>query len=310
MYKTLLVPLDGSTFSERALPLATTLARAAGATITLIHCAWSKPKSGENSNAAQQRAMSEAQAYLDSIASKAAPPDIRITTRAPFAAPAAGILAAIDQSTAGLVIMCTHGRSGVGRVLYGSVAETVIAKSPVPVLLVHPTGPVPNLAAASGASRILVPLDGSALAESSLPAALDMAHTLGASLRLLRVVAPNVGYYPDPMLGQPYISDTGEKVVQEEIAEAEAYLKRISDRLATSAPVHVVVRLGWPSELIVDEARSAGVKLIAMATHGHTGLAEPAHGQRGARCAATFWAAITACAPARPGCKEVGGATP
>jgi nucleotide-binding universal stress UspA family protein len=274
MYKTLLVPLDGSAFSERALPLATTLARAAGATITLIHCAWSKPKPGEETNAAQQRAVGEAQTYLSGISSTLGPQNVRIETRAPFAAPAAGILAEIGHGAADLVIMCTHGRSGVGRVLYGSVAEAVLAKSPVPILLVLPTGPVPDLATASGTSSILVPLDGSTLAEASLPAALDMARALACSLQLLRVVVPNVGYYPDPMLGQPYISDAGEKVIQEEMTEAETYLKQMSDRLAGQVTVHSLVRLGWPSESIVDEARASGAKLIAMATHGHTGLAD------------------------------------
>jgi nucleotide-binding universal stress UspA family protein len=274
MYKTLLVPLDGSAFSERALPLATTLARAAGATITLIHCAWSKPKPGEDANAAQQRAVGEAQTYLSGVASRLGTLNVRIGTRAPFAAPAAGILAEVTAAAADLVVMCTHGRSGVGRVLYGSVAEAVMAKSPVPVLLVHPTGPVPDLATAPGGSSVLVPLDGSALAEASLPAALDMARALGGALQLLRVVVPNVGYYPDPMLGQPYISDSGEKVIQEQTAEAEGYLKKISDGLAGDVTVQSLVRLGWPSESIVDEAHASGAKLIAMATHGHTGLAD------------------------------------
>jgi nucleotide-binding universal stress UspA family protein len=273
MYKTLLVPLDGSAFSERALPLATALARASDAAITLIHCAWSKPKPGEATGAAQQRAVREAQTYLSGVASRLAPENVVIQTHAPSALPADGILAETAQGAADLIVMCTHGRSGLGRVLYGSVAEAVLAKSPVPILLVHPTGPVPDLAD-GGSSSILVPLDGSTLAEASLPAALDMARALGSSVHLLRVVAPNVGYYPDPMLGQPYVSDAGERVIQEEIAEAEGYLKKISAGLAGDVTLHSLVRLGWPSESIVDEARVSGAKLIAMATHGHTGLAD------------------------------------
>src|SRR5262249_52164400 len=89
---------------------------------------------------------------------------------------------------ADLIVMTTHGRSGLGRWLYGSVAEAVLARSLVPVLLVRSGMPTSDLSAEGGAQRVLLPLDGSPNAERALPAAANLARAIGAEILLARVV--------------------------------------------------------------------------------------------------------------------------
>jgi nucleotide-binding universal stress UspA family protein len=176
---------------------------------------------------------------------------------------------------ADLVAMATHGRSAAGRWPYGSVADGVLQRASVPVLLVpkHVTTEWPN----DGPLRILVPLDGSELSEAVLTPVAAFARRLGATLVLVRVV-----------IWPPYAqANPGELLIAEdwdnELAAARIYLARVVDRFQTteilgSGPplpdVRYRAELGRPAEgVIVRVAEDERVDLVAMATHGRGGLA-------------------------------------
>jgi nucleotide-binding universal stress UspA family protein len=172
MIRSILVPLDGSEFSERALPVGCELARAIGARLVLVcvagpglaldvsltagdkrdiaekyanvreedHLLSTDPRMVERM-VGQVRTVAEAEAYLAGVAARLAEANIQIETGVPYGSATEGILTEIDIHSVDLVVMSTHGRSGFSRLISGSVAQAVLARSRVPVLLVPPQRP-------------------------------------------------------------------------------------------------------------------------------------------------------------------------
>lgn len=270
MAGTILVPLDGSPLAERALPYAELLAQALEARLVLVRAVVAHTFPGVDPTDAQVRAVEEAEAYLAGLAARLAERGLAVETATPYGDAVQEILLEIDLRRADLVVMATHGRSGLGRWVYGSVAAGVLARSPVPVLLVRAWQP--SLAAPPIAKqpRLLVPLDGSEFAEEALPVAVRLAERLGGSLVLVQAV-------PVPMP----VAVPGGVVVPEAFdldsaqAEAHAYLRRVADRLAREHPgleSQVEVRVGLAADAIVAASRDHHAALVVMATHGRTGV--------------------------------------
>jgi nucleotide-binding universal stress UspA family protein len=267
MYHTILVPLDGSAFSERALPMATTLAHTMSSQLVLVRAASASVFTGADPAEAQCQAVKEAQAYLWAVAAGLSEQGLSIEVAVPYGDAAESILLEVGLHSADLVVMCTHGRSGLGRWIYGSVAEQVLARSPAPVLLVHPTGEVATLGPEPKQATLLVTLDGSAFAETALPHAAALAHVFGGTLVLLRAVARPIAAYSYPGVGLVHES------LEEEHQQAESYLGDVAQRLrGDGLSVQTVVREGWPADVIVYRGAALGPKLIVMATHGRTGV--------------------------------------
>jgi nucleotide-binding universal stress UspA family protein len=179
--------------------------------------------------------------------------------------PAAQIVAEARDAGADLVVMATHGRSGLARALLGSVADQLLRRSPVPVLLVPP-GADPAWPP-DGARRVLVPLDGSPLAEQALGPAAALAAALRAETVLLSVVVP-------PPLGYGYFADRDgpfDFKPERELAGARAYLEGVAARLQHGGrPVEVRTAVDTaPGRAIADTAGELGVHAVAMATHGY-----------------------------------------
>lgn len=173
--------------------------------------------------------------------------------------PARGILDVAERSRADLVVMTTHGRSGLGRWAYGSVAEAVLARSPVPVLLVRCHAIEHTLRWDVAPTRVLVPLDGSALAEESLPHALALNQIGNGTIILVRALT------------------TG---LPTERRQAEAYLTALAGSLrARGVAVETVVRAGPAGDAILDETRVASADLVAIATRGLTGCGHSTQGE-------------------------------
>jgi nucleotide-binding universal stress UspA family protein len=186
MYRSLLVPLDGSPFGEHALPLARAIACQAGATLHLVHVhVITVPISVDAipifdaTLDAQDRARE--QAYLDDLARRLSIDGaLRITT-AVLDDPIADALQTYAAAhEIGLVVMTTHGRGAFSRFWLGSVADTLVRCAPMPILLLRPQEKRPNLAQLPEIKHILVPLDGSALAEGILPSATALGALTGA----------------------------------------------------------------------------------------------------------------------------------
>jgi nucleotide-binding universal stress UspA family protein len=144
MFNTILVPLDGSALAEQALAPASRLAARFGGELLLLSVVvperplpglpYLVPRAGDEAAGPSRPRMEEAEAYLAGL--KLSDPGLRVRTLVLGGAPAELIIAAGDEGGADLIVMSTHGRSGLMRLLYGSVAEEVLRGATVPVLLV------------------------------------------------------------------------------------------------------------------------------------------------------------------------------
>src|SRR6266536_1726666 len=179
MFKNILVPLDGSAVSAAALPYAQALAARTGARLILVRAAYLQRPLADGAD--QQRVIAEAEDYLTVQAGQLAKHGFEVQAGVPFGGSAATwILEEVDMRHADMVVMATHDRIGPDRWVHGSVAEVVVGHASVPVLLVGPTHGA-QLAQRLGSGRpvLIVPLDGSELAEAALPVAREFAASLG-----------------------------------------------------------------------------------------------------------------------------------
>lgn len=265
MIQRILVPLDGSSLAERALPYAASLARAPQARLVLLRAVEAHALTGRGRAKARIAAMQEAEDYLDRIAAPLRERGLTIDTSVPYGNAPDAIADEIAFREINLVAMATHGRGGLGRFVYGSVAARVLSDAEVPVLLVRAWEERPG-GSFDHSPRIVVPLDGSRFAEAALPVASDVAKALGGQLTLVQAVAPpEVAGVPDLYYGS---FDP-----EAETASATAYLERQAlDYGDGTHPTQILVPLGPPATLIPEVARANRAALIVMATHGRSGL--------------------------------------
>ena len=251
---TILVPLDGSPLAERALAYAVTLTRKIKGHLVLLRVV--------TTDEATKQIESDLSSAAAKVAADAGLAGVDILTSEGDAGPA--IVDAARSFPRCLIVMSTHGRSGIGRWIYGSVADEVIRTTDVPVVLVSTA--CQRLWSAERPFRILVPLDGSPLAETALTLARDLADDIGANLILLRAVAPLVFAYADAYVYAAYDPDLL-------IEEAERYLKQMVEALQSEGrTVQSRCEYDFPASAIADIARQEDVDLVVMATHGSGGL--------------------------------------
>lgn len=268
MLKVILVPLDGSALGEQALPIATRLATATGAKLVLIQSTRAYGVASPTLDEIQARLTQDSQDYLAPLAQRVRNQGIVVETFVVGETAEEGILLEIDLREADLVVMTTHGRSGIGRWIYGSVAESVLRQSPVPILLVRASTTETASPLDVDHPRIVVPLDGSFFAEAALPIAAELARATGGALTLLRAIIPPSSLAPSRMVTSEYVTE----MVELSIQRAEDYLTAQAEALAqTGLTVEKVIRVGSAAEAILEESKNAS--LIAMTTHGRTGLA-------------------------------------
>lgn len=283
--KRILVGLDGSSWAEAALPYVEKIATAGNTTVVLMRVvppagkSTAEPpqnsthdeaddRSGVEVDADLRRHDSKAEHYLADIAERLGQRGVTVETAIVSGEPAPVLIEQAQLRGAELIILSTHGRSGLGRWIYGSVADQVMRESTVPVVLIPSTS---HFRWPEGrAPRILIPLDGSPLAEAVLAPALALAETLRAELILVRVVGLPMGTYawsyPD---GASYLIESLD--LQE--AEARQYLDAVAARLReTGRGVTAVTQIGMPAFTIIDVAREQQADLIALSTHGASGL--------------------------------------
>ena len=148
----ILVPLDGSTFAEAALRKALDLAGDEGATISLLRAAEAYTRLGADPVDAQVRAVREAEEYLAAVVRrlKRRGRRARIETHVWYGPAAAAIVEAAATQKADLIVMSTHGRSGLGRLILGSVTESVLRGTTVPILIVRPESAPVNVPVGAG----------------------------------------------------------------------------------------------------------------------------------------------------------------
>ena len=301
MYSKVIVPLDGSELAEQALPYARLVAAATSVPVELVSAYDVLPPALHDHGAmlatremlvAAQR---ESESYLAGVCERlrAAGCDA-----APIAMPGAGaperaIVERATQDPQALLVMSTHGRSGVTRWALGSVADKVLHAVPNPALIMH--------AVAAGGSRLergaeaergaepdigfaaaLVPLDGSSLAELSLPHAITLAEALGVGVELVRVT-PTADYYRSHLAGpfrRMVLSRADAAAMVEELIDTDehavsAYFADVQERMAAQgqpaggvAAQHLL--RDDVAQAIIDRATERQA-LTVMTTHGRSG---------------------------------------
>jgi nucleotide-binding universal stress UspA family protein len=259
MFSKILVPLDGSPLSERALPPALAVAQSASAHLLLARvptlAGSHEPPTGRSLEVARR----EIRTYLAGVR-QAQPPEVNLTTLMPEGDVASAIVDTAAAERADLIVMSTHGYSGLTRWVLGSVTEKVLRTAPCPVLAVRAPDTI---------QKIAITLDGSELSERALEPGLELAQHLHADVTLLRCV--------------PYaaINDSldeverglGRRPQQDLIDEAAAYLAARLERAARSGlEIKTEVRVGPAADNIYEFVETYHTDLIVMATHGRTGV--------------------------------------
>ena len=266
----IVVPLDGSDIAASVLPFVIDIASRNGAELILATVVQSAGTWGSTATMdAMEREEELARTYLseqlDVVRGSGA------TARMTFTRgeAAEGILSIAKREEADMVAIGTHGRSGVTRWLFGSVASRVLEASSIPVLFLHPETGEDKGAPGDVIQKIIVPLDGSDLAASIVPHVEEFAKSVGASLVFFSAVAP-VTTYPG------YESSQG-AAIGNVIDEMQDQAKAITSRAAEGAisrglEATSATTLGSPVDGILQAADDVAADLIAIATHGRGGL--------------------------------------
>lgn len=270
----IMVTLDGSELSELALPLARGLARATGAEVVLFRAAVAQVVPGLDPSYMQVQVVAEAQQYLEALEDKLRSSGFNVTSVVSYGPAPEQIVDMAEFLGVDLIVMSTHGRSGLGRWVYGSVADKVLRGSSVPVLLVRARDYQPQ-AEEVVPSKILVPLDGSKLAEAILPYVADLASKLETTVVLFQVLQP----VEEALVEEGRVVAYVDELMSQRAAAARKYLDEISARLAADGiAAQVKVAFGSPPEEIIQNAHQLGVDMIAMSTHGRSGVSRWVYG--------------------------------
>lgn len=265
-----LVPVDGSAQAEQVLPLAMRIAQAGDGDLDLL---WVWPQRGMRPEHDPDGPMASARRnYLEALVERvgdriAGPCSRSIRT----GRPADAILRHIEESGANLVVMASRGHGGLWRLGIGSTTEAVVHRSTVPVIVLRaPHEFEADFRAPVRLDRVVVALDGSAIAEAILEPAIEFALLVGAEIELVRVVQefapamPGAAYMPHPIQ-----ESRGEESRDREAATA--YLAQIAAGMrASGLAVRASVRAARSAdEGILRFVRESDADLVAVATHGH-----------------------------------------
>lgn len=175
---------------------------------------------------------------------------------------------------ADVIVMATRGQTGMSHFMFGSVAERVVRLSAAPVLTVRPGGVSKSI---GSIQTVLVPTDFSANSGAALPYAVELARSGKGKIVLAHVVDDSVYYAGEP---GAYGVEGVERWLETTIEEADRRLDDLAERVATenSLTVEPVRVIGNPAAKLIDVAEAFSVDLIALATHGYTGLSRAVFG--------------------------------
>jgi nucleotide-binding universal stress UspA family protein len=253
----LLVPLDGTAEARSALPYALALA-APAAEIILVTAV---PEMAETQAA-------QARAQLDEVADELRQLGHDVQTRVVSGDAAAGILQSARAAGAGMIVIASHDRSAFGRLVHGSVADRVAREASVPTMVVRTAEPVSGPV---GITRLVVPLDGSSLAEEALPVAVAISRRLQSPLVLLRAVNPADLLPPAVGIGEAIPFGMYDALEQEQEHDAQSYLETVAARLRQQGvPVVTGVLSGSPARAITEATKPGDV--VVLTSYERNGL--------------------------------------
>jgi nucleotide-binding universal stress UspA family protein len=250
--------LDGSADGATALPMPRLMALSQGAELTLAMVLLPDTQPGSTRGPAD---------YLQEAAAPARETGVVVHTTLRVGDPATALLGLVGECQADLVVMATHGRTGLGRALRGSVADRILRSSPVPVLLLHP-----NQHRIEHLRTLLVPVDGTPGGAVALAIAVSLARNSGARMVLVRATVPLPLWVYEPTLGLntgPLIDPMWDEDAR---LAAETYAEGLAGRLRRAGMAAEGQGIsGQPGAAIVAAAEAADADLIVMSTHARSG---------------------------------------
>jgi nucleotide-binding universal stress UspA family protein len=287
VYTRVIVPLDGSTTALQVLPYAKVVAKSTGASIVLLQAlneyprelisrvgrefvtpknyppaadAWAQLK--ESATALVQAKLEEAAADLEAEG-------FQVTAITVEEDAADAIVKEAEKDPGALIAISTHGRSGIGRWMMGSVTDKVVRQAANPVLVVRArTGEVTS--SAPVLKRVVLPLDGSERSGVAMDHAVEMAKALNLGVTLLRSISPMA--YGDTFAD--YVPTMYENLADEIETDVQDFLDHEAQLIRAAGVADVAVKAvdGYAASAILDEVGDAGDSIVVMATHGRAGI--------------------------------------
>lgn len=270
--KNILVPLDGSKLSETVLPMASMIAQQNHARMILFHVIEEKPPNtihGEHHLTDQQ----EASAYLDEVL-RTLPDGINTDRHVHTNAEkdvADSIVEHSRELGVDLIAMCAHGQSGLQKRIFGNIAQEVLNRGDVPVLLISPEKEAE--VQSCSCQRILVPLDGDPDHEAGLDMAVELSQSCHASLHLVMVI-PDLSSLPGEQAASAVLLPNAASALLElDCEEGELYLAELIGKLLDEhIEVTGEVQRGDPARQIVQSAMQSKADMIVLGTHSKTAM--------------------------------------
>jgi len=272
MFAHLLIPLDGTKMAESALPVAVSIAGKCGSRLTLVHII--ERNAPERIHGERHLTdAGEAGAYLRSRMEGLSPLGAGIGMHVHETEEgnvARSLVEHAQELGVDLIVMCTHGHKRLDQVLFGTIAQQVIALGETPVLTLHPEVS-PHRPAADWRSA-LVPLDGDPSHEQSIPVASELGRSCDFSLHLLVSVPTYASLSGTQATRSRFAPAATSELLEMAEEDASEYLKRHVERLQElGREVTGEVARGDPAAAITDAARRLKIDLIVMGTHGRVG---------------------------------------
>ena len=294
MFTKVLVPLDGTEVSEGIIPVVTGLARGMKMGVALaraidVHHMREEgfdsslggvleglgPRTRDSADVEPwqtelvDKIERELKVGLDSLAGDMGREGIDAETVAEYGPASDTIIGMAQEAGCDLIAMSTRGRNILTSGLLGSVTYKVIHESPMPVLAIAPERARSNPEEGNDIDRVIVPLDGSAFAETVLPYATTLARRMGLKMTLLRVLPEDAPIFSDSISLVDMLATVEEKATK----DAKTYLARVARPLRESGlTVDEVLLHGKASSGITEYATATGHGMIALTTHGRSGV--------------------------------------
>jgi nucleotide-binding universal stress UspA family protein len=274
MYAKIVVPLDGSELAEASLPYALELANRLNASLLLLRIAELTNLVSDTPDH-ELEVINRAETYLQGVkeninnpATKYFLPNDRVETVVGYGEAVHEIAEIAPFEKGDLIVMTTHGRTGVARMVVGSVAFRVLQHATLPVLIYKPAKPTEKLDIPTGnpINSIIITLDGTTEGETIIDPAIELAKAISVPVTLLGVIQPFIpieyGEFASGVNVEP------DRETEERRVHAIEYLSKVQTRLATQGvTVNSLVRVGNAADEILSYIQETGPAILAMATH-------------------------------------------
>ena len=270
MFKNILVPLDGSRLSEASLQPAAALALKLHSSVMLLHVI-EQDAPAEVHKEHHLTDAEEARKYLDEVAARAFPRDVKVETHV-HSAPVSDVANSIVEHAArefepDLIVTCTHGRSGMRDVLFGSIAQQVVSQGNTPLLLIKPHSRIFKL------EVILAPLDPDSMHDDSLPLTEWLGSTFGARLVLLSVVPTYSTLTGEQKATSSLMPATTQAMLDMREESARAHLNsHIETMHSHGINATAEVARGDPAPTIDKTGIQFSADMIVLSTHRRAGV--------------------------------------